>query len=55
MLIIAYRLANVKNCDTIIVMDKGKIVEKGEAKELIENPKEQRTIDFLKNVTKKID
>ena len=29
MLIIAHRLATVKNCDKIIVMDKGKIIEQG--------------------------
>ncbi len=27
MLIISHRLATVKNCDKIIVMDKGKIIE----------------------------
>ena len=36
MLIIAHRLATVKNCDKIIVMDKGKIVEQGTHKELLE-------------------
>ena len=35
MLIIAHRLATVKNCDKIIVMDKGKIIEQGTHKELI--------------------
>lgn len=36
MLIIAHRLATVKNCDKIIVMDKGKIIEQGTYKELLE-------------------
>ena len=36
MLIIAHRLATVKNCDKIIVMDKGKIVEQGTHKKLLE-------------------
>ena len=36
MLIIAHRLATVKNCDKIIVMDKGKIIEQGTHKELLE-------------------
>lgn len=56
MLIVTHEIMFAKNIsDEIYFMDKGKIVEKGKAKELIENPKEQRTIDFLKNVTKKID
>ncbi len=36
MLIIAHRLATVKNCDFIIVLDKGKLVEKGTHEELLE-------------------
>ncbi|MGN0351587.1 MAG: hypothetical protein ACI4ES_08050 [Roseburia sp.] len=35
MLIIAHRLANVKNCDEIIVLDKGEIVEQGTHEELL--------------------
>lgn len=56
MLIVTHEIMFAKNIsDEIYFMDAGKIVEKGKAKELIENPKEQRTIDFLENVTKKID
>ena len=40
MLIIAHRLATVKKCDKIIVMDKGKIVEQGTHQQLLER-KEQ--------------
>lgn len=36
MLIVAHRLATVKNCDNIIVMDHGSIVEQGSHKELLE-------------------
>lgn len=36
MLIIAHRLATVKNCDEIIVLDKGEIIEKGTHEELLE-------------------
>ena len=36
MLIVAHRLATVKNCDKIIVMDKGHIVEQGTHEALLE-------------------
>jgi len=36
MLIIAHRLATVKNCDEIIVMDQGEIIERGTHEKLIE-------------------
>ncbi len=36
MLIIAHRLATIKNCDLIIVLDQGQIVEQGTHEELLE-------------------
>lgn len=36
MLIIAHRLATIKNCDVIIVLDKGEIMEQGTHEELLE-------------------
>lgn len=36
MLIIAHRLATIKNCDVIIVMDKGEIIEQGSHNELLD-------------------
>ena len=36
MLIVAHRLATVKDCDNIIVMDQGKIVEQGNHNDLLE-------------------
>ena len=35
MLIVAHRLATVKNCDNIIVMNQGKVVEQGNHEELL--------------------
>jgi len=39
-IVIAHRLTTIKDADTIIVMDKGKIVEKGSHNELLENYKD---------------
>lgn len=37
--------------DQIIFMDDGYIVEQGDAKEVIDNPKEERTKKFLSRYT----
>jgi ATP-binding cassette subfamily B protein len=39
MLIIAHRLSTVKNCDTIIVLENGEIVEQGSHEQLLANGK----------------
>lgn len=55
--IIAHRLSAVRNCDVILVMDKGHIIEAGSHEELIEKPKgyyrflysQQEGVDVHKN------
>ena len=35
---IAHRLSTVKKCDSIVVMSRGKIIEQGSHKSLLQNP-----------------
>jgi polar amino acid transport system ATP-binding protein len=37
-------------CDRVIFMDGGYIVEEGSPQEVLLNPREERTIDFLNKV-----
>ena len=41
--------------DWVIFLEKGKILEQGEAKEFFDNPKEQRTKEFLTRMIKRTD
>lgn len=48
MIIVTHEMAFARDvADTVIFMDGGVIVEQGEAKEVIERPKEERTRQFL--------
>ena len=47
---IAHRLSTIKDADLILVLDNGKIIERGNHKELIElNGKYKRMYDNYKN------
>lgn len=49
MIIVTHEIAFARDvADRIIFMDSGKIIEEGDAKQVIDNPKEERTKDFLK-------
>ena len=48
MIIVTHEMAFARDvADTVIFMDGGVIVEQGDAKQVIENPKEERTKQFL--------
>ena len=48
MMIVTHEMKFAKNvADEVIFMENGHIVEKGPARELFENPKEERTKQFL--------
>lgn len=48
MIIVTHEMAFARDvADTVVFMDQGVIVEQGDAKQVIENPKEERTKQFL--------
>ena len=48
MVIVTHEMAFARDvADTVVFMDKGVIVEQGDAKDVINNPKEERTKQFL--------
>ena len=48
MIIVTHEMAFARDvADQIIFMDEGYIVEQGDAKQVIDNPKEERTRQFL--------
>lgn len=53
MLIVTHEIMFAREvADTVIFLDGGKILEMGNAKEVIDNPKEQRTKDFMNKILK---
>ena len=52
MLIVTHEINFAREvADTVIFLDNGDILEKGDAKELIDNPKNARTREFLKRIS----
>ena len=51
MLVVTHEMAFARDvADKAIFMDDGVILEQGDAKQLIENPKEERTRQFLSRI-----
>ena len=49
MVVVTHEMAFAKNVSShVILMEKGKIVEEGSSKNFFENPKQERTKDFLR-------
>lgn len=54
MVVVTHEMSFARDlCDTVIFMDGGVIVEQGDPAEVIGNPKQQRTKDFLKRFSAK--
>ena len=55
MVIVTHEMAFAKEIsDRVIFMDKGSIIEIGTPKEVIENPKEERTKQFLQRYLERV-
>ena len=53
MIIVTHEMAFARDvADKIIFMDGGRIVEQGDPKQVIDNPQEERTKQFLSNYAK---
>ena len=53
MLVVTHEMNFARNvANKVIFMEDGKIVEQGKAKDFFENPKEERTIEFLKTISR---
>ena len=51
MIVVTHELGFARDVgDRVVFMDQGRVVETGEAKQLMSNPTEPRTRDFLKTV-----
>lgn len=56
MVVVTHEMNFARNvANKIIFMDEGKILEAGDAKSFFENPKEERTREFLKNIASQHD
>ena len=52
MLVVTHEMGFAKEvADRVVFMDGGKIAEEGRAGEMLANPKNERTKDFLRRVT----
>lgn len=56
MIVVTHEMNFARNVSNrVIFMDDGKVLEAAESKEFFENPKEDRTKEFLKNITSQHD
>lgn len=55
MLVVTHEMSFAKNVSTkVIFMEQGRVVEAGKTEEIFQNPREERTKSFLKNILGKI-